>query len=102
MDIINKNCYYILTIYYYSIFGHFEKSILLELCNHTEILNLYAGSYLFKVDDFDENVFIIQSGLVSINTTSVDSSIIHLKLVKTGDSVTSLLSFTDVLSVRKN
>jgi len=47
-------------------------------------------------------VFIVQSGLVSVNITSIDGSIIPLKLVKTGDSVTSLLSFTDVLTVRKN
>lgn len=57
---------------------------------------------MFKVGDPDENVFIVQSGLVSVNITSVDGSIIPLKLVKTGDSVTSLLSFTDVLTVSNN
>jgi lysophospholipid hydrolase len=57
---------------------------------------------LFNVGDPDENVFIIQSGLVSVNITSIDGSIIPLKLVKTGDSVTSLLSFTDVLTVSNN
>lgn len=63
---------------------------------------MHAGSYLFKVGDLDENVFIVQNGLVSVNITSVDGSTITLKLVKTGDSVTSLLSFTDVLIVRNN
>ncbi|VVC39826.1 Hypothetical protein CINCED_3A007107 [Cinara cedri] len=79
------------------IFGHFEKPIFLKLCRHTEILSVRAGSHLFKVGDLDENVFIVQSGLVSVNITSIDGSIIPLKLVKTGDSVTSLLSLTDVL-----
>lgn len=74
----------------------------MKLCRHTEILNVHAGSYLFKVGDLDENVFIVQNGLVSVNITSVDGSTITLKLVKTGDSVTSLLSFTDVLIVRNN
>ncbi|XP_025406389.1 neuropathy target esterase sws [Sipha flava] len=83
------------------IFGHFEKPIFLKLCRHTEILNVHAGSHLFNVGDPDENVFIIQSGLVSVNITSIDGSIIPLKLVKTGDSVTSLLSFTDVLTGHK-
>lgn len=31
------------------VFGHFEKPIFLKLCKHTEIINLPAGSYLFKI-----------------------------------------------------
>lgn len=84
---------------FFRIFGHFEKPIFLKLCRHTEVLNVHAGAYLFKVGDPDENVFIVQSGLVSVNITSSDGSIITLKSVKTGDSVTSLLSFVDVLTV---
>ncbi|CAH1720444.1 unnamed protein product [Aphis gossypii] len=83
------------------VFGHFEKPVFLRLCRHTEILNVHAGSHLFKVGDPDENVFIVQSGLISVNITSIDGSIIPLKLVKTGDCVTSLLSFTDVLTGHK-
>ncbi|CAH2242426.1 jg20428 [Pararge aegeria aegeria] len=30
------------------VFGHFEKPVFLMLCKHTEILNLPAGSFLFK------------------------------------------------------
>ncbi|KAL4141643.1 hypothetical protein QTP88_004247 [Uroleucon formosanum] len=84
------------------VFGHFAKPVFLRLCRHTEILNVHAGSHLFKVGDPDENVFIVQSGLISVNITSIDGSIIPLKLVKTGDCVTSLLSFTDVLTGHKN
>lgn len=31
------------------VFGHFEKPVFLMLCKHTEILNLPAGAFLFKV-----------------------------------------------------
>lgn len=31
------------------VFGHFEKPVFLKLCKHTEIINLPAGSYLFKI-----------------------------------------------------
>ncbi|XP_015605811.1 neuropathy target esterase sws isoform X1 [Cephus cinctus] len=80
------------------VFGHFEKPVFLKLCKHTEIMNLAAGSSLFKIGDPDENVFIVQQGLVNVFITGSDGSQISLKLVKTGESVTSLLSFTDVLT----
>ncbi|KAG7202507.1 hypothetical protein KM043_017071 [Ampulex compressa] len=80
------------------VFGHFEKPVFLKLCKHTEIMNLPAGSTLFKIGDPDENLFIVQQGLVNVYITGPDGSQILLKLVKTGESVTSLLSFTDVLT----
>uniref|UniRef100_A0A1B6E580 Neuropathy target esterase sws n=1 Tax=Clastoptera arizonana TaxID=38151 RepID=A0A1B6E580_9HEMI len=81
------------------VFGHFDKPIFLKLCKHTEILNLPAGAYLFKIGDADENVYVVQSGRVNLYLRNdSDGSLIMLKAVKTGDSVTSLLSFTDVLT----
>ncbi|XP_054270974.1 neuropathy target esterase sws isoform X2 [Macrosteles quadrilineatus] len=80
------------------IFGHFEKPIFLKLCKHTEILNLPAGAYLFKIGDQDENVYVIQNGRLNVYITGTDGEQISLKIVKTGDSVISLLSFTDVLT----
>ncbi|XP_031849503.1 patatin like phospholipase domain containing sws isoform X1 [Nomia melanderi] len=80
------------------VFGHFEKPVFLKLCKHTEIMSLPAGSTLFKIGDPDENLFIVQQGLVNVFITGPDGSQIPLKLVKTGESVTSLLSFTDVLT----
>ncbi|XP_076161576.1 patatin like phospholipase domain containing sws isoform X4 [Ptiloglossa arizonensis] len=80
------------------VFGHFEKPVFLKLCKHTEIMSLPAGSSLFKIGDPDENLFIVQQGLVNVYITGPDGSQISLKLVKTGESVTSLLSFTDVLT----
>ncbi|XP_025996643.1 neuropathy target esterase sws isoform X2 [Solenopsis invicta] len=80
------------------VFGHFEKPVFLKLCKYTEIMNLPAGNTLFKIGDPDESLFIVQQGLVNVYITGSDGSQISLKVVKTGESVTSLLSFTDVLT----
>lgn len=81
------------------IFGQFEKPVFLKICKHTEILNLKAGEQLIKIGDNDDSVFIVQSGLVNVNITNADGSTMALKSVRTGESVTSLLSFIDVLVV---
>lgn len=39
---------------------------------------------------------------MNVFITGADGTTISLKCVKTGESVTSLLSFTDVLTVSKN
>ncbi|XP_050553741.1 neuropathy target esterase sws isoform X9 [Spodoptera frugiperda] len=80
------------------VFGHFEKPVFLMLCKHTEILNLPAGAFLFKVGDTDENVYVVQNGRVNVYITNQDGSSLSLKVVRAGESVTSLLSFTDVLT----
>ncbi|XP_047526357.1 neuropathy target esterase sws isoform X3 [Pieris napi] len=80
------------------VFGHFEKPVFLMLCKHTEIINLPAGSFLFKVGDTDENVYVVQNGRVNVYISNQDGSSLSLKIVRAGESVTSLLSFTDVLT----
>lgn len=80
------------------VFGHFEKPVFLMLCKYTEILNLPAGSFLFKVGDKDENVYVVQNGRVNVYITNQDGTSLSLKVVRAGESVTSLLSFTDVLT----
>jgi hypothetical protein len=52
--------------------------------------------------DPDENVYVIQNGKVNVFITGSDGTTISLKCIKTGESVTSLLSFTDVLTVSKS
>lgn len=49
------------------VFGHFEKPIFLKLCKHTEIINLPAGSYLFKIG---KNLFLALLFLVMFPCTS--------------------------------
>ncbi|XP_067640020.1 neuropathy target esterase sws isoform X2 [Eurosta solidaginis] len=80
------------------IFGHFEKPIFLKLCKHTEVLTLEPGDFLFKITDSDDSVFIVQSGVVHVFISNADGTGLSLKTVKKGESVTSLLSFIDVLS----
>lgn len=74
----------------------------MKLCKHTEIVNLPAGTQLFKVGDPDENVFVVQSGRLNVYITGHEAGLppLTLKAVKPGESVTSLLSFADVLTVR--
>ena len=82
------------------VFGHFNRPIFLKLCKHIDILNVAAGSYLFKVGDLDENIFVVQSGLLNVTiSNNPDGSILSLKTVNKGESIFSLLSFTDVLTV---
>ncbi|XP_073832762.1 patatin like phospholipase domain containing sws isoform X1 [Musca autumnalis] len=80
------------------IFGHFEKPIFLKLCKHTETLTLDPGDFLFKITDADDSVFIVQSGQINVFISNADGSTLSLKTVRKGESVTSLLSFVDVLS----
>ena len=81
------------------IFGHFEKPIFLKLCRHTEIINLETNDLLFQIGDIDNSVFIVQSGMLNVLINNADGSTLSLKLVQKGESVTSLLSFIDVLNV---
>ncbi|KAK4881148.1 hypothetical protein RN001_004467 [Aquatica leii] len=99
-DRMPKDAFYMLQSI--RVFGHFEKPVFLKLCKHTEIMNIPAGSFLFKIGDPDENVFVVQSGKVNVFITAADGSTLSLKIVKTGESVTSLLSFTDVLTGHPN
>lgn len=49
--------------------------------------------------DADENFYVVQSGRLNVFITEIDGTTITLKVVKEGDSIASLLSFTDVLTV---
>lgn len=68
-----------------------------------ELILIYLLSSLIVIKhalgDPDENVFVLQSGKVNVFINSNDGSSISLKVVKAGESITSLLSFTDVLTV---
>lgn len=48
--------------------------------------------------DVDDSVFIVQSGLLNVLINNADGTTLSLKHVKRGESVTSLLSFIDVLA----
>jgi CRP-like cAMP-binding protein len=61
-------------------------------------LVLFLRAFLFA-GDADENFYVVQSGKLNVFITETDGSTVTLKIVKEGDSIASLLSFTDVLTV---
>ena len=79
------------------VFGHFEHPIFLELVRQIEYMTVSTNQYLFKVGDPDENIFIVQSGLVNVYATDTEGAT-TLKHVHPGDSIMSLLSFLDHLA----
>lgn len=79
-------------------FGIFERPLFLELCKHMETVNVTTGQYLFRIGDADQNFYVVQSGRLNVFITELDGTTITLKVVKEGDSIASLLSFTDVLT----
>lgn len=47
-------------------------------------------------------MYVVQDGLINVYITGADNSTLSLKYVKKGESVTSLLSFVDVLTGHPN
>ena len=79
-------------------FGHFDKVIFLELVKSIETLNLASGQYLFRVGEPDEFIYVVQSGKLHVHILDSDNRITTIKTVLPGDTVSSLLSFIDVLT----
>lgn len=64
-----------------------------------EIFNRTKTKRFFLLGDIDDSVFIVQSGKLNVLINNADGTTVSLKHVKRGESVTSLLSFIDVLAV---
>ncbi|XP_063429612.1 patatin-like phospholipase domain-containing protein 7 [Mytilus trossulus] len=80
------------------VFGHFEKPLFLELVKHMETKNISAGSYLFRIGDQDDSIYVVQSGKLKVTIKEQDSTECLVKYVTTGESLHSLLSILDVLT----
>lgn len=80
------------------VLGHFEKPIFLELCRFMESRFIPAGTYLFKIGDPDDSIYVIQSGTVNVYITEPDGKEFGVKQVNKGESIHSLLSILDVLT----
>uniref|UniRef100_A0A6B2ECE5 Neuropathy target esterase sws n=1 Tax=Phlebotomus kandelakii TaxID=1109342 RepID=A0A6B2ECE5_9DIPT len=80
------------------IFGHFEKPVFFKLCKFTEVISLQAGEFLFKIADTDDSVYVVQTGSINVSINNADGTTMSLKIIHKGESVTSLLSFIDVLA----
>lgn len=51
------------------VFGHFERPIFLELCKSLESKIVLAGSYLFRIGDADDSLYVVQKGLLHVFIT---------------------------------
>ncbi|CAC5379096.1 NTE [Mytilus coruscus] len=80
------------------VFGHFEKPLFLELVKHMETKDISAGSYLFRIGDQDDSIYVVQSGKLKVTIKELDSTECLVKYVTTGESLHSLLSILDVLT----
>ncbi|CAF3655549.1 unnamed protein product [Adineta steineri] len=80
------------------VFGHFERPVFLALCKSLESKTLVAGSYLFRIGDVDDSLYVVQKGLLHVFITDERH---HRHLIKEcveGDTVFSLLSMVDVMT----
>ena len=87
------------------VFGHFDDNVFEELIKHITYINLRTNDTLFKIGENDENLYIVDSGNVSVfssskdpRTNEVQTSI--LKKVGQGEAIFSLLSFIEYLGGR--
>ena len=64
------------------VFGHFEHPIFLELVKQIEYLTVSTNQHLFKVGDPDENIFIVQSGLVNVYASDPAEVTNYLPLIE--------------------
>ncbi|XP_071517235.1 neuropathy target esterase sws isoform X2 [Panulirus ornatus] len=80
------------------VFGYFDMPLFMELCKSVQTVHLFKGQTLFCVGQNDENIFIAQTGRLSVYVTDPDGTTLALKEVLPGESIISLLSFCDVLT----
>jgi len=81
-------------------FSQFDPSLFAELCPAIETVKVSAGQFLFKIGDPDEFIFVVQSGRLNVTVSDRlgGASGASIKKVGPGDSVTSLLSFMELLT----
>ena len=82
------------------LFGHFDTQMFLELCKSLQNVSLKKGQTLFSVGDPDDMVYMVQSGRVCVCVATEGEGPAHtLKEATPGETILSLLSFCDVLTV---
>ena len=69
-----------ITLFFYSVLGHFEKPIFLELCRFMESRFVPAGTYLFRIGEMDNSIFVVQSGKLNVFMTEPVSNYVDQKI----------------------
>lgn len=80
------------------VLGHFEEPIFLEICRFIETRSIPANAFLFRIGDYDDSIYVVQSGRVQLYIRDPDGSESCVKEVHQGESIHSLLSILDVIT----
>ncbi|OXB52064.1 hypothetical protein ASZ78_006980 [Callipepla squamata] len=81
------------------VLGHFEKPLFLELCKHMVFQKCQQGDYVFRPGQPDTSIYVLQDGKLELLLTEPDGKETVMKEVFPGDSVHSLLSILDVITI---
>jgi len=81
----------------FHMFGEFEPAVFSELYPDIETVRVPAGQYLFRIGEPDVYIFVVQSGRIDV-TTSDETGTHEIKRVGPGETLSSLLSFIDILT----
>jgi CRP-like cAMP-binding protein len=83
----------------FHMFGHmFDKAVFLELCKSIVAVPVPSGQYLFRAGDPDDCIYVVQSGRVNVHISDSENRTTTIKACGPGETVSSLLSFVDVLT----
>ncbi|CAL8092126.1 unnamed protein product [Calicophoron daubneyi] len=80
------------------VFGHLEKSLLMDFCKFIKTVNLKTGEYLFRIGQRDENVYVVRTGRIQLDARDSDGSEFILSEVTRGGSIDSFVSVLKVLT----
>ncbi|GCB64441.1 hypothetical protein scyTo_0014767 [Scyliorhinus torazame] len=81
------------------VLGHFEKPLFLELCKHMVFQQFQQGEYAIRPGQADNSIYVVQDGKLELSLVEADGKEIVVKEIFPGDSVHSLLSILDVITV---
>ena len=81
----------------FHMFGEFDPSVFSELYPDIETVRVPAGQFLFRIGEPDLYIFVVQSGRIDV-TTSDETGVAEIKKVGPGETLSSLLSFIDILT----